>query len=94
MRSSHAEKASTSLGATQTNAGTVVWLSVRQSHRSTFSARIRKKALAIAARMEQLILVIECLMTACPSNKTLHPKNRNVTNCANILPFSSLVKRK
>jgi len=93
MRSSHAEKASPSLTATQTDAGTVVWLS-QASHTSTFSARIRKKALAIAARMEQLILIIECLITACPSNTTLHPKNRNVTNCANILPFGSSVKRK
>ena len=58
MRSSHAEKASTSLVTTETDARTVVWLSVKQSHTSTFSARITKKALAIAARMKQLNLYL------------------------------------
>jgi hypothetical protein len=89
MRSSQAERASTSLAATQINAGTVVWLNVRQHHRDTFSARIKKKALAMAAYMEQLIFVVECLITPRPSNTTLHPKNRNVTNCAVVLPFRS-----
>jgi hypothetical protein len=94
MRSSQAEKASTSSAATQTNAGTIVWLRVRQLDRDAFSTRIKKKALAIAARMEQLILFIECLITPCPSNTTRHPRNRNVISCSNILPFSSSVKRK
>jgi hypothetical protein len=95
MRSSQAERASsTSLAPTQIHAGTVVWLNVRQSRRDTFSARIKKKALAIAACIEQAILLVECLITPCSSNTTLYPKNRNVTNCADILPFNSSVKRK
>jgi hypothetical protein len=59
------ERASTSLAAKQINAGTVVWLNTRRSHRFTFSVRIKKKALAIAVYMEQLIAAVEYMITPC-----------------------------
>jgi len=90
MRSGHAERVSTSLASTQINAGTVVWLNVRQHRRDTFRARIKKMALVVAACIEQLMFVIKGLITACPP----HPKDRNAANCADILPFSSPVKQK